>query len=104
MSESRSAIIYYGGFRSTSGGAYMHASLLHDALQDIGWSSTLVTLDSLPFSLKYLPHIFLNITKIFSPSFSLFSRERLYLTFLESCFHANCMTWLYLKMLTFLGT
>ena len=36
MTESRSAIIYYGGFRSISGGAYMHASLLHDALQHIG--------------------------------------------------------------------
>ena len=68
MSKFRSAIIYYGGFKSTSGGAFMHASLLNEALQSIGWSSKIVTLDSLPAFFKYIPHIVLKLSNIISPT------------------------------------
>ncbi len=68
MSNSRSAIIYYGGFKSAAGGAFMHATLLNEALQSIGWSSKLVTLDSLPRLFKYLPHLVLKISNFVSPT------------------------------------
>jgi len=51
------ALVFYGGFRGRGGGAFMHALSIEKELVPIGWQVRLVSLDSLPFFLRYLPHL-----------------------------------------------
>lgn len=53
----RTATIYYGGFRWKSGGAFSHAQALETGLRRQGWDVSVVTLDSLPAAVRFLPHI-----------------------------------------------
>lgn len=56
-SNSKNAILFYGGFTFRAGGAFMHTVTLSEGLRARGWSVTTVTLDQLPPLLRYLPHI-----------------------------------------------
>ena len=51
------AILFYGGFASRSGGAFMHTTTLSEGLRNRGWSVDTITLDCLPWVFRYLPHI-----------------------------------------------
>jgi len=62
-----SAIIYYGGFVSTSGGAYTHALVLNDALMHAGYKVRIISLDSLPFPFRYFPHLMLKLGNLIAP-------------------------------------
>jgi glycosyltransferase involved in cell wall biosynthesis len=53
----RNAILYYGGFASRAGGAFMHTTTLSEGLRARGWTTSTVTLDRLPLLLRYLPHV-----------------------------------------------
>ena len=59
-------VILYGGFTCRSGGAYNHSVALSAALNSLGHSSKIFTLDALPFALKFIPHI------VFSTSYLLY--------------------------------
>ena len=61
-------IIFYGGFKFVLGGVNSHANALKLGIQSMGHEATLVTLDDLPFLLKYLPHLLEKIVNfIFFP-------------------------------------
>jgi glycosyltransferase involved in cell wall biosynthesis len=51
------ALVFYGGFRGRGGGAFMHALSIEKELVAMGWQVRLVSLDSLPCFLRYLPHL-----------------------------------------------
>ncbi len=51
------ALIFYGGFRARSGGAFLHALTSEKELINRGWSVRIVTLDDLPLPIRYLPHL-----------------------------------------------
>jgi glycosyltransferase involved in cell wall biosynthesis len=51
------ALVFYGGFRSRGGGAYMHAVAIEEELTAMGWEVRLVCMDSLPVLVRYLPHL-----------------------------------------------
>lgn len=73
----RHAVIFYGGFLSRTGGAFMHARTLADALEALGWRVTVVTLDSLAFPLRFLPHLFERIVNAFRPPLGFYFKGRL---------------------------
>ena len=76
MSLPKKAIIYYGGFRSRAGGAFMHASLVQEALLCKEWQVQLVTLDLLPRWAIFLPHLALKLGNLFSPPSGFFWKGR----------------------------
>ena len=49
-------VIFYGGFLSRVGGAFHHAESFKRVQQENGQDIKVITLDDLPFLLKYLPH------------------------------------------------
>ena len=55
--KQKNVIIYYGGFRFVYGGVNSHIKLIESELKEQGFKVSLITLDSLPILLKYLPHI-----------------------------------------------
>ena len=60
MADTRSAkhaILFYGGFAFRSGGAFMHTTTLSQGLRARGWTVTTITLDNLPWPLRYVPHV-----------------------------------------------
>lgn len=61
MSESvsgeKSVNIYYPGFRHRVGGAFIHVAFLRKGLEELGYEVRVITLDSLPPLLRYLPHL-----------------------------------------------
>lgn len=77
MTRSSLGVVYYGGFKSTSGGAYMHALLLKEALLDMGWRVQLVTLDALPICFRYLPHLALKLANLIAPPSGFFLKGKL---------------------------
>jgi glycosyltransferase involved in cell wall biosynthesis len=67
------AVIYYGGFLSKSGGAFFHANNLANELKRLGWAVQVIALDSLPILFRYLPHLAAKIVNFFhAPSGFLF--------------------------------
>lgn len=64
---SKKALVYYGGFLSSSGGAFMHAIILKEALVNDDWTVAVHTLDSLPIWAKYIPHVALKVFNAFLP-------------------------------------
>jgi glycosyltransferase involved in cell wall biosynthesis len=77
MSEKRYATIYYGGFAFRGGGAFMHAQVLRKELQRAGWIVELVTLESLPLLVRFLPHVLCRIVNRFNPPLGFFVKDRL---------------------------
>ncbi len=53
----KTAQIFYGGFRRRGGGAFNHARICEIELRKRGWNAQIVTLETLPLLLRYLPHI-----------------------------------------------
>lgn len=53
----KTGMIYYGGFLSKIGGAFMHARTIKNKLQEMGWDVSIITLDSLPIWCRYFPHL-----------------------------------------------
>lgn len=53
----KSAIIYYGGFLSKSGGVFSHVMAIEKELLKTGWDVAVITLDSLPIWCRYVPHL-----------------------------------------------
>lgn len=51
------ATIYYGGFLSKAGGAFVHATAIERQLRHMGWNVVVITLDSLPLWCRYVPHV-----------------------------------------------
>ena len=49
--------IYYAGFKYRVGGAYFHALNLKRGLEEKDYAVRIITLDNLPFVLRYLPHL-----------------------------------------------
>jgi len=49
--------IYYAGFNHRVGGAYFHVVNLSKGLEELGYNVNIITLNNLPFLLRYLPHI-----------------------------------------------
>lgn len=61
--------IYYGGFRSQSGGAFFHAINLEKVLSQRGWKVEVITLDSLPAWCRYIPHLVERVVNFFYAPF-----------------------------------
>ncbi|TAN42050.1 MAG: glycosyltransferase [Nitrospirae bacterium] len=61
----KTAVIYYGGFLSKTGGAFMHAKTIQGGLLRMGWDVSIITLDSLPVWCRYLPHLVLKFFNFF---------------------------------------
>lgn len=61
---SKKVNIYYAGFTHRVGGAYFHVINLKKGLESLGYSVNIITLDSLPFVLRYIPHMFQKIGNI----------------------------------------
>jgi len=70
------ATIYYGGFAFRGGGVFMHAKLLGAELQRTGWRVDIVTLESLPSVLRYLPHLVEKTINLFSPPMGFYYKGR----------------------------
>ena len=89
MSGSRKASIYYGGFAFRGGGAFMHARLLRTELERAGWDVELVTLESLPRPLRYLPHFVGKAFNLFIPPMGFFYKDRLTRLLYRRLFNRN---------------
>lgn len=61
---SKKVNIYYTGFSHRIGGAYFHIVNLTKGFEELGYNVKIVTLDSLPLILRYIPHIFQKIGNI----------------------------------------
>jgi glycosyltransferase involved in cell wall biosynthesis len=57
--------IFYSGFKHRRGGAFSHVESISRGLEGRGISYKVVTLDSLPIHLRYLPHICGKLINIF---------------------------------------
>jgi glycosyltransferase involved in cell wall biosynthesis len=77
MSRNKTVVIYYGGFLSKSGGAFMHAATLDAAFISLGYTSSIITLDKLPPLIRYLPHVGLKIANIIRPPFGFFLKGKI---------------------------
>jgi glycosyltransferase involved in cell wall biosynthesis len=77
VTETRNATIYYGGFAFRGGGAFLHAQLLRTELRRAGWGVELITLESLPLPLRYLPHIVGWALNWFIPPMGFYYKDRL---------------------------
>ncbi len=49
--------IYYPGFKHRVGGAYIHVVNFSKGLEELGYDVRVITLDSLPLILRYIPHL-----------------------------------------------
>jgi len=54
---SKKVNIYYAGFNHRVGGAYFHIVNLSKGLEELGYDVKVVTIDSLPLILQYIPHL-----------------------------------------------
>jgi len=77
VAATRKAIIYYGGFAFRGGGAFMHAKVMRLELQRAGWDVDLVTLESLPLPVRFLPHIVGKVVNRFNPPMGFYYKDRL---------------------------
>lgn len=77
MTEARTATIYYSGFAFRGGGAFVHACSLHTELQRAGWRVDLITLESLPFPLRYLPHLVGKVVNFINRPMGFYYKDRL---------------------------
>jgi len=69
--------IYYSGFKHRAGGAYFHVENIVKGLEELGYNVKIITLDSLPFLIRYLPHISLKIGNIFNFPFGFLYKQQL---------------------------
>ncbi|MCK7551565.1 glycosyltransferase family 4 protein [Marinobacter goseongensis] len=83
------ARIYYGGFAFRGGGAYMHAKLMRAELQRSGWHVDLITLESLPLVLRFLPHCVGWLINFFSPPMGYYYKGRLTRLFYRLLFNRD---------------
>lgn len=65
MRPKKNVQIFYGGFKSVKGGVNIHSNLLKKELKK-KFKVSLISLDSIPFPFKYLPHIIEKIVNLFS--------------------------------------
>ncbi len=68
--------IYYAGFNHRIGGAYFHVVNLTKGLEELGYNVKIVTLDSLPFILRYIPHIFQKIGNVVNFPFGFLYKQK----------------------------
>lgn len=61
----KNVVIFYGGFLSGSGGAFFHAKNAEHALIENGWNVEIITLDNLPFIVRFLPHLVEKLINLF---------------------------------------
>ena len=59
--------IYYGGFIQNVGGAFLHAKVMKENLDSLGYKTRIITLNNLPMLLRFLPHLAYRICLIFQP-------------------------------------
>jgi glycosyltransferase involved in cell wall biosynthesis len=71
----KTALIFYGGFLRTSGGAFSHVRNFGGGLEKLGWDVEVITLDSLPLWCRYLPHIVERMVNLFYTPFGFSSKE-----------------------------
>ncbi|MBC3941301.1 glycosyltransferase family 4 protein [Sphingomonas albertensis] len=83
----KSAILFYGGFASQAGGAFMHTTTFSAGLRARGWSVTTITLECLPLLVRYLPHIVEKLINVLFPPLGFYYKGRvtklLYKHFIE---------------------
>jgi glycosyltransferase involved in cell wall biosynthesis len=77
VTDTRNATIYYAGFAFRGGGAFMHAQLARTELQRAGWGVELITLESLPWPIRYLPHVVSKVLNWFISPMGFHYKERL---------------------------
>jgi len=68
--------IYYAGFNHRVGGAYFHVVNLSKGLEELGYSVKVITLDSLPLVVRYLPHLFQKIGNVFNFPFGFLCKQK----------------------------
>ena len=76
-SPSSSVLILYGGFMARSGGAYNHAACFSKGLKSVGYNASIITLDSIPWPFRYLPHFGFYLCHLIWPSLSFIVKGRL---------------------------
>ena len=81
--------IYYGGFISVKGGVNVHSNLLKNELKK-KYEVKLITLDSIPFPLKYLPHLIEKFINFFSLPLGFFYKGTVTRSLFKFFFNKNC--------------
>jgi glycosyltransferase involved in cell wall biosynthesis len=56
--------IYYAGFKHRSGGAYFHVVNAEKGLKELDYEVNIITLDTLPFIIRYIPHVLQKVGNI----------------------------------------
>lgn len=74
---SRKVNIYYAGFNNRTGGAYFHVVNLSKGLKELGYDVEVITLDSLPFVLRYIPHLLQKIGNTVNFPFGFLYKQRI---------------------------
>jgi glycosyltransferase involved in cell wall biosynthesis len=72
----KTVVIYYAGF-VRFGGVFSHVGALEAELRRIGWSVKVITLDSLPFWCRYIPHITEKLVNLISMPLGFIYKDRL---------------------------
>jgi len=73
---SKKVNIYYAGFNHRIGGAYFHVVNLSKGLEELGYDVKIITIDSLPLILRYIPHLFQKIGNIVSFPFGFLYKQK----------------------------
>ena len=85
---SKKVNIYYAGFNHRVGGAYFHVINLTKGLEELGYNVKVITLDNLPFILRYIPHLFQKIGNMVNFPFG-FSYKQKAIRFFYKLFFKN---------------
>ena len=57
--------IFYGGFLHKAGGVTVHAKTLESELLRMGWDASIISLETLPFWCRYVPHLAERLINVF---------------------------------------
>jgi len=68
--------IYYSGFNHRVGGAYFHVVNLAKGLEELGYNVKVITLDSLPYFIRYIPHFVQKVGNIINFPFGFLYKQK----------------------------
>ena len=88
MTTNKAIFIFYAGFKHRRGGAYNHVESMSRYLNSIPLEHKVITLDSLPTYVRYLPHIVEKCINFFCLGLGYYYKDRL-TGFLYSYFFRN---------------
>jgi len=78
------ATIAYAGFMENAGGVVTHTKLLSKALADCGYAVTIVSLDSIPYFMRFIPHAAWFLLRPIDGILAIYVKQRLARLFLRN--------------------